>query len=173
MSTPHSPDRSAGHDREAEHDPKADRAAERDTSAGREANAGQELRDQHAEHGLLARDASRDLLARDAEGDLLARVFLSRVVEPGDATGGRWVRELGAVAVARRLREGTPPLAGMSEKRWAGMCARAARADPGRDLAVAREAGVRSGPAAGGGRGGAHAADLPGDGAYAAAAAVP
>lgn len=31
----------------------------------------------------------------------------------------------------------------MSEKRWAGLCARAGRADPGRDLAVARSAGAR------------------------------
>nr|WP_306190365.1 MULTISPECIES: DNA-processing protein DprA [unclassified Streptomyces] len=74
---------------------------------------------------------------------MLARVFLSRVVEPGDETAGRWVRELGVVAVARRLREGAPRLAGVSDKRWAGLCARAARADPERDLAVARDAGVR------------------------------
>jgi len=65
------------------------------------------------------------------------------VVEPGDETGGRWVRELGAVAVARRLREGTPRLPGVSDKRWAGLRARAERADPRRDLAAAREAGVR------------------------------
>ncbi|MFD7996373.1 DNA-processing protein DprA [Streptomyces mexicanus] len=78
-----------------------------------------------------------------ADSERLARVFLSRVVEPGDETGGRWVRELGAVAVARRLREGTPRLPGVSDKRWAGLRARAERADPRRDLAAAREAGVR------------------------------
>ncbi|MFJ4516286.1 DNA-processing protein DprA [Streptomyces sp. NPDC088816] len=77
------------------------------------------------------------------DGELLARVFLSRVLEPGDAVGGRWLRELGAVEVARRLRDGAPRLAGVSDKRWAGLCARAARAEPGRDLAAAREAGVR------------------------------
>ncbi|MEW2295935.1 DNA-processing protein DprA [Streptomyces sp. NPDC006743] len=75
--------------------------------------------------------------------EVLARVFLSRVLEPGDVTGGRWVRELGAVDTARRLREGTPPLPGVSDRRWAGLCARAARADPERDLAAARETGVR------------------------------
>ncbi|MEU6404397.1 DNA-processing protein DprA [Streptomyces sp. NPDC046985] len=76
-------------------------------------------------------------------GDLLARVFLSRVLEPGDPAGGRWVRELGAATVARRLREGGPRLAGASDRRWAGLCARAARADPEQDLAQARAAGVR------------------------------
>ncbi|WP_247721027.1 DNA-processing protein DprA [Streptomyces sennicomposti] len=78
-----------------------------------------------------------------AGSELSARAFLTRVLEPGDATGGRWVRELGAVTVARRLRDGGPRLAGVSDKRWAGLCARAAQADPARDLAAAREAGVR------------------------------
>ncbi|MFH9982268.1 DNA-processing protein DprA [Streptomyces sp. NPDC017179] len=77
------------------------------------------------------------------DGELLARVFLGRVLEPGDAVGGRWLREFGAVEVARRLRDGGPRLAGVSDKRWAGLCARAAGAEPGRDLAAAREAGVR------------------------------
>ncbi|MGC0374527.1 hypothetical protein RKD28_002043 [Streptomyces sp. SAI-229] len=73
----------------------------------------------------------------------LGRVFLTRVVEPGDETGGRWVRELGVDAVVRRLRERGDPLPGVSGKRWAGLLARAERADPHRDLAVARDAGVR------------------------------
>ncbi|MFB6959365.1 DNA-processing protein DprA [Streptomyces sp. NPDC056309] len=75
--------------------------------------------------------------------ELLARVLLSRVIEPGDEAGGRWLREFGAVEVARRLREGVPRLAGVSGKRWSGLCARAALAEPERDLAAAREAGVR------------------------------
>ncbi|MFB7594471.1 DNA-processing protein DprA [Streptomyces sp. NPDC056160] len=75
--------------------------------------------------------------------ELPARVFLSRVLEPGDATGGRWVRELGAAGTARRLLDGGPPLPGVSHKRWSGLCARAARADPEHDLAAARDAGVR------------------------------
>ncbi|MET9774957.1 DNA-processing protein DprA [Streptomyces sp. NPDC006367] len=78
-----------------------------------------------------------------AEAELLGRVFLTRVIEPGDETAGRWVREHGAVEVARRLREGGTALSGVSAKRWAGLRARAERADPGRDLAVARAAGVR------------------------------
>lgn len=78
-----------------------------------------------------------------ADDRLLARVFLTRVVEPGDETCGRWVRERGIGEVARRLREGGPALPGVSGKRWAGLCARASGADPRRDLAVARACGVR------------------------------
>lgn len=82
--------------------------------------------------------------AVDGPGEeLLGRVFLTRVVEPGDETGGRWVRELGVDAVVRRLRERGDPLPGVSGKRWAGLLARAERAEPHRDLAVARNAGVR------------------------------
>ncbi|MFF1275540.1 DNA-processing protein DprA [Streptomyces marokkonensis] len=75
--------------------------------------------------------------------ELLGRILLSRVVEPGDETGGRWVRELGVDAVVRRLRERGEPLPGASGRRWAALVARAERAEPRRDLAVARKAGVR------------------------------
>ncbi len=75
--------------------------------------------------------------------ETLGRVFLTRVVEPGDEAGGRWVRELGVDAVVRRLREGGEPLPGVSGKRWAGLVARAGLAEPRRDLALARDAGVR------------------------------
>ncbi|MFJ8149307.1 DNA-processing protein DprA [Streptomyces sp. NPDC096048] len=78
-----------------------------------------------------------------ADDELLGRVFLTRVIEPGDETGGRWVRERGVADVVRRLRAGGCALPGVSEKRWAGLCARASRAAPHRDLAVARAAGVR------------------------------
>lgn len=77
------------------------------------------------------------------EEELLGRVFLSRVVEPGDEVAGRWVREYGVGEVVRRLQEGTEPLPGVSYKRWDGLRARGLRADPGRDLAVAGAAGVR------------------------------
>ncbi|MFD5540477.1 DNA-processing protein DprA [Streptomyces sp. NPDC127079] len=80
----------------------------------------------------------------DRGGDPLARIFLTRVLEPGDETGGRWLREYGASEVVRRLREGgAPPLPGVSGTRWTGLLARAARADPERDLATARNAGTR------------------------------
>ncbi|MFF5883859.1 DNA-processing protein DprA [Streptomyces sp. NPDC012589] len=88
-----------------------------------------------------ARGAGPD--GTEPEEDLLARVLLTRVFEPGDATGGQWVRERGAPAVARRLRSGGPPLPGVSGRRWAGLLARAERARPRQDLAVARDAGVR------------------------------
>ncbi|MER6344280.1 DNA-processing protein DprA [Streptomyces sp. NPDC001595] len=73
---------------------------------------------------------------------LLDRVLLTRVFEPGDEIGGRWVRELGTGEVVRRLREERPP-PGVSGRRWHGLRARALRAEPERDLAVARAAGVR------------------------------
>lgn len=83
--------------------------------------------------------------SREAPSDaLLDRVFLSRVVEPGDEAAGRWVREYGAGAVVRRLREDAePPLPGIGPRRWEGLRARAERADPARDLAVAESAGMR------------------------------
>ncbi|MFD7404736.1 DNA-processing protein DprA [Streptomyces sp. NPDC059866] len=77
------------------------------------------------------------------DDELLSRVFLTRVVEPGDEVAGRWVREFGVGQVVRRLREGGRPLPGVSEKRWAGLLARARQARPERDLGVARDAGVR------------------------------
>ncbi|MFJ3984199.1 DNA-processing protein DprA [Streptomyces fungicidicus] len=77
------------------------------------------------------------------DDELLGRIFLTRVLEPGDETGGRWVRELGWAAVVRRLRERGEPLPGVSAKRWAGLLARAGRAEPRGDLAVARDTGVR------------------------------
>lgn len=80
---------------------------------------------------------------RSDEEERLARVFLARVLEPGDEVGGRWVRELGAGAVARRLREVGRPLPGVTGRRWTGLCARAAYADPGHDLARAADVGAR------------------------------
>ncbi|MFD5950663.1 DNA-processing protein DprA [Streptomyces collinus] len=75
--------------------------------------------------------------------ELLARVLLTRVIEPGDEAGGRWVKELGVAEVVRRLGEGGAPLPGASGKRWAGLVARAQAARPRRDLKAARDAGVR------------------------------
>ncbi|MBX9395637.1 DNA-processing protein DprA [Streptomyces sp. TRM72054] len=79
----------------------------------------------------------------DPDDELLGRIFLTRVLEPGDEVAGRWVRELGVGEVVRQLRGGGVPLAGVSDKRWAGLLARARRAEPERDLEVARAAGVR------------------------------
>ncbi|MDQ0716482.1 DNA processing protein [Streptomyces luteogriseus] len=79
----------------------------------------------------------------EPDDELLGRVLLTRVLEPGDDVGGRWVREFGTREVVRRLREGGPALPGASGKRWAGLLARAEAARPGHDLAAARDAGVR------------------------------
>lgn len=81
-------------------------------------------------------------VAPEPDPDLLDRVFLTRVVEPGDEVAGRWVREFGVREVARRLRSGRA-LPGVSARRWSGLRARAGHAEPERDLAVARAAGVR------------------------------
>ncbi|MBC9723581.1 DNA-processing protein DprA [Streptomyces sp. TRM68367] len=77
------------------------------------------------------------------DDELLDRVFLTRVIEAGDEVGGRWVRERGIREVARRLRGRGVALPGVSARRWAGLRARAEQAEPGRDLAVAEDAGVR------------------------------
>ncbi|MFF4660106.1 DNA-processing protein DprA [Streptomyces sp. NPDC001381] len=79
----------------------------------------------------------------EPDAERLARVFLTRVVEPGDEVGGRWVRERGVLEVARRLREGGEPLPGVTARRWEGLLARAAGAGPERDLETAGAAGVR------------------------------
>ncbi|MEV0176924.1 DNA-processing protein DprA [Streptomyces sp. NPDC050803] len=79
----------------------------------------------------------------EADGERVGRVFLGRVVEPGDEVGGRWVREWGVAEVVRRLRGRGARPAGISDKRWAGLLARAERAEPERDLALAGDAGMR------------------------------
>ncbi|MGE7388786.1 DNA-processing protein DprA [Streptomyces sp. NPDC004126] len=78
--------------------------------------------------------------------ELLARAALTRVLEPGDEHGGRWIRELGAAAVMRLLTGPGPepgPLTGVGPERLAGYRRRAAVAEPLRDLASAAGAGVR------------------------------
>ncbi|MEU3740944.1 DNA-processing protein DprA [Streptomyces sp. NPDC032198] len=78
-----------------------------------------------------------------SEEERLARVALTRILEPGDEVGGRWLREAGAVEVVRRLAEGEERLDRVTPARWEGLRARATNARPERDLAVARDAGVR------------------------------
>ncbi|GAA3127811.1 DNA-processing protein DprA [Streptomyces rectiviolaceus] len=73
----------------------------------------------------------------------LARVALTRILEPGDEVGGRWLRQTGAVEVVRRLAEGEERPAGVTPARWEGLRARAGKARPEEDLAVAGDAGVR------------------------------
>lgn len=80
------------------------------------------------------------------EAELLARAALTRVLEPGEERGGRWLREHGAVGLIRLL---TGPereaggLTGVRPDRLAGYRRKAALADPRRDLALAAAAGGR------------------------------
>ncbi|MFI1001704.1 DNA-processing protein DprA [Streptomyces galbus] len=80
-----------------------------------------------------------------ADDERAARVFLGRVIEPGDEVAGRWVREAGAREAVRRLLAGgdRDAPAGVSERRWAGLRNRAGAADAARDLALAATAGLR------------------------------
>ncbi|MES9510808.1 DNA-processing protein DprA [Streptomyces sp. NPDC000609] len=76
----------------------------------------------------------------------LARAALTRIVEPGDEHGGRWLRECGAVELLRRIttRDGTAErLGGMTPKRLAGYRLRAEGVDPGRDLSAVAALGGR------------------------------
>ncbi|MET8974015.1 DNA-processing protein DprA [Streptomyces sp. NPDC004539] len=77
------------------------------------------------------------------EEERVARVFLGRVVEPGDEVGGRWVRGVGAVEAVRWVRRGGVVPEGVTERRWEGMRARAEVADGGRDLEVVEGVGAR------------------------------
>nr|WP_308120418.1 DNA-processing protein DprA [Streptomyces bambusae] len=80
------------------------------------------------------------------EAELLARAALTRVVEPGDARAGRWVRELGAAEVVRLLtgpEEAGRELRGVGQERLAGYRKRAAAARPERDLELIAGAGGR------------------------------
>lgn len=81
-----------------------------------------------------------------ADAERLARAALTRVIEPGDERGGRWLRTFGAVELLRRLTspegpEDDPP--GASAARLDAHRRRAALADPERDLATAATAGAR------------------------------
>ncbi|MEV6951525.1 DNA-processing protein DprA [Streptomyces sp. NPDC051183] len=80
--------------------------------------------------------------------EVLARVALTRVLEPGEELGGRWLREHGAVGLIRLLtgpeaQAGPGVPAGVAPERLAGYRRRAALADPRRDLEAAAEAGCR------------------------------
>ncbi|MCX5194086.1 DNA-processing protein DprA [Streptomyces sp. NBC_00249] len=78
--------------------------------------------------------------------EVLARAALTRVLEPGEEHGGRWLRETGAVEVMRLLTGPDPQpaaLSGVGPERLAGYRRRAALAEPGRDLAAAAESGGR------------------------------
>ncbi|KIF06612.1 DNA polymerase III subunit beta, partial [Streptomyces sp. RSD-27] len=73
-----------------------------------------------------------------ADPEFLARAALTRVLEPGDEHGGRWLREFGPVALMGLLTGAADaeagPLTGVGPERLAGYRRRAALAEPGQDL---------------------------------------
>ncbi|MFE2598030.1 DNA-processing protein DprA [Streptomyces sp. NPDC059396] len=82
--------------------------------------------------------------ARPAER--LARAALTRVLEPGDEHGGRWLREFGATGLLALLTApdaGRGRLTGVGEPRLDGYRARALAAVPERDLAAVARLGGR------------------------------
>ncbi|WP_406185110.1 DNA-processing protein DprA [Streptomyces sp. NBC_01006] len=84
--------------------------------------------------------------AAEPDQEVLARAALTRVLEPGDEHGGRWLREHGAVGLIRLLTgpdTAAAALTGVGEQRLAGYRGRAALADPRRDLAAAARSGGR------------------------------
>ncbi|MYV55630.1 DNA-processing protein DprA [Streptomyces sp. SID3212] len=79
-------------------------------------------------------------------GERLARAALTRVLEPGDEHGGRWLAEFGAAGLLARLasrEDGHDELTGVGETRLAGYRNRAAAAVPERDLAAVHALGGR------------------------------
>jgi len=76
----------------------------------------------------------------------LARAALTRVFEPGDEHGGRWLRQFGACALLALLTASEPRserLTGTTDRRLRGYRDRAAAASPERDLSACRAAGGR------------------------------
>ncbi|TNM27319.1 DNA-processing protein DprA [Streptomyces sedi] len=69
-----------------------------------------------------------------APGERLARAALAGVVEPGDERLGRLIAAWGPEPVWVALRKGAPPPEGVSARHWSGLCLRAEKADPERDL---------------------------------------
>ncbi|MGW6742388.1 DNA-processing protein DprA [Streptomyces sp. NPDC055025] len=79
-------------------------------------------------------------------GERLARAALTRVLEPGDAHGGRWLRQFGAAGVLALLTSpdaGRGRLTGVGEQRLDGYRSRAEAARPERDLAAVTALGGR------------------------------
>ncbi|MBB4891041.1 DNA processing protein [Streptomyces olivoverticillatus] len=77
------------------------------------------------------------------EEERLARVALTRLAEPGDECIGRWLRQMGPVALVRGLTGAGPPPAGARADRLEGCRARAEGLDPVGDLATVARLGGR------------------------------
>ncbi|MEU9118119.1 DNA-processing protein DprA [Streptomyces sp. NPDC048483] len=72
-----------------------------------------------------------------------ARAALTRILEPGDETAGRWLREMGPESLWRALSGDAAPPAGARPDKIAGLRLRAARTDPAGDLATLTALGGR------------------------------
>ncbi|MEU7431805.1 DNA-processing protein DprA [Streptomyces sioyaensis] len=106
----------------------------------------------HAPHTTAASHTAGRATARQCsapggtarEPQRTARAALTRILEPGDETAGRWVREMGPVALWRALsdEDATPPR-GASPAKTEGLRLRAARARPAADLAAVSALGGR------------------------------
>ncbi|MFI0714062.1 DNA-processing protein DprA [Streptomyces inhibens] len=73
-----------------------------------------------------------------------ARAALTRILEPGDETAGRWLREMGPVALWHMLSDDdAAPPKDASPAKIAGLRLRAARARPAADLAAVTALGGR------------------------------
>ncbi|MFD3438251.1 DNA-processing protein DprA [Streptomyces sp. NPDC058685] len=80
------------------------------------------------------------------DDERIARAALTRVIEPGDEHGGRWLAEMGPLELMARLTAPGPddvPLPGASPRRVASYRIRAAAADPLRDLEAVASFGGR------------------------------
>ncbi|MER7663418.1 MULTISPECIES: DNA-processing protein DprA [unclassified Streptomyces] len=80
------------------------------------------------------------------DDERIARAALTRVFEPGDEHGGRWLAEMGPLELLARLTTPGPddvPLPGASPRRVASYRIRAAAADPLRDLEAVASFGGR------------------------------
>ncbi|MFG2206358.1 DNA-processing protein DprA [Streptomyces sp. NPDC048638] len=81
--------------------------------------------------------------ARSAEPERTARAALTRVIEPGDETAGRWLREMGPEALWRALSEDLDPPEHARPEKIAGLRLRATHARPEADLAAVAALGGR------------------------------
>ncbi|MFF7205835.1 DNA-processing protein DprA [Streptomyces sp. NPDC008141] len=80
------------------------------------------------------------------DDERIARAALTRVIEPGDERGGRWLAEMGPLELMARLTAPGPddvPLPGASPRRVASYRIRAAAVDPLRDLEAVASFGGR------------------------------
>ncbi|MFG2097385.1 DNA-processing protein DprA [Streptomyces sp. NPDC048612] len=86
----------------------------------------------------------RPAVGEAPEPQRTARAALTRILEPGDETAGRWLREMGPEALWHTLshEDATPP-AGAKPTKIAGLRLRAARARPTADLDAVAALGGR------------------------------